>query len=298
MARETQKYHFQFTHNNYEEDHYNVLKVWFSDNCKYACMQKEVGEEGTPHIQGYFSLKKKMRTLSLQKTFNQLLGTNLHLEWAKGSAQQNRVYCSKSGGTDFWECGEMKQGKRNDLEEVSDKILRKRPLNEIAVEHPVSYIRYNKGFIALAAVIEQPPEHRTMDVTLYFGDSNTGKTKMAEHYAFLFGEYHLVQRPDKNRPLYWDNYRGQKTIIIDEFKGWITPTTLNRYLDSYKCELDCRGVTKWAYFEHVIITSNYEPDQWWSSDVVWHRESLFRRLNNIFEFRGTSHVDCVIKNLK
>jgi len=53
-----------------------------------------------------------------------------------------------------------------------------------------------------------------------------------------------------------------------------------------------------AKFTHVFITSNYPPEEWWSDKVVWNRDSLIRRINHIYEFRGTSHVDVVIKKLK
>lgn len=296
----TQRYQYCFTYNNYVDDLLEQLKNWLMNNCKYACLQKEIAPDtGTPHVQGYLNLVKKLRTQTLQNSF-QHMGIHLHLEYAKGNARQNRDYCSKPGGTDFWEHGSVgEQGKRSDLSDVAAKVLGKRSIAEVAVEHPETYIRYHRGIKALAFEVNGPPDSRQVEVTLYFGDAGTGKSWKAESLSKLYDtDYHSVKQPDSSRPLYWDTYKGQKVIIIDEFKGWISPTRLNGFLDHYKLELDCRNATQWARWEHVFIISNYEPEQWWSENVIWNRQSLFRRLTHIYEFRGTSHVDVVIKKIK
>lgn len=48
-----------FTLNNYSEEEYDLFCTFGNDYCKYFVMGREVGKEGTPHLQGYFSLKKK-----------------------------------------------------------------------------------------------------------------------------------------------------------------------------------------------------------------------------------------------
>ena len=92
-----------FTINNYTEEEYQFLK---NVQCVYIVFQKEVGALLTPHIQGYVYLKDKI-SMSRVKV---LLGCDrVHLERAIGSAQQNYDYCTKDGGTDQFEAGEMKQ---------------------------------------------------------------------------------------------------------------------------------------------------------------------------------------------
>lgn len=49
------------TWNNYPENAVEILEAKFKPLCDKYAFQKEVGEQGTPHIQGTFWLKKKMR---------------------------------------------------------------------------------------------------------------------------------------------------------------------------------------------------------------------------------------------
>lgn len=79
------------TLNNYTEDEEKVLVEWISSNSS-AILGKEVGESGTPHIQGYFELKRKLRFTALKKV---ACMKRCHLEEAKGNREQNEVYCSK-----------------------------------------------------------------------------------------------------------------------------------------------------------------------------------------------------------
>jgi len=58
----------------------------------YICFGKEVGESGTPHLQGYLELKAKRRMNGVKE----LLGcARVHLAVSKGTAEENLKYCSK-----------------------------------------------------------------------------------------------------------------------------------------------------------------------------------------------------------
>lgn len=74
----------------------------------YMILGKEVGEEGTPHLQGYLECSSRMSL----KTLKSHLLDRCHLEVAKGNHKQNYDYCSKDG--DFEERGKpMAQGSKN-----------------------------------------------------------------------------------------------------------------------------------------------------------------------------------------
>lgn len=84
-----------FTYNNYTGPYLDILNYILNINCSIVFYAKEVGESGTPHIQGYFEFKKKNRPLTVFK--KTLLEGLIHFEKAKGSLKENYEYCSKDG---------------------------------------------------------------------------------------------------------------------------------------------------------------------------------------------------------
>ncbi len=47
-----------FTFNNYSEDDILLLESKFKEICDKYIFEREIGECGTPHLQGFISLKK------------------------------------------------------------------------------------------------------------------------------------------------------------------------------------------------------------------------------------------------
>lgn len=84
-----------FTCNNYTEEDFLHIKKILVPICSYVGIGKEVGEQGTPHLQGYFKLLVKNRPKTIFKDF-----TKCHFKKCKGSHQQNIIYCSKD--SDYW----------------------------------------------------------------------------------------------------------------------------------------------------------------------------------------------------
>ena len=109
-----------FTLNNYTDDHVMLLSTLFPDTCKYLIFGREVGANGTPHLQG-FAWFTSQRSLAAAR----LAIGPAHMTKAKGTPAQNRVYCSKDG--DFEEFGELaqvtSQGKRSDFVDLKDWLL-------------------------------------------------------------------------------------------------------------------------------------------------------------------------------
>ena len=82
--------HWAFTYNNYPMDWMLLFETIFLQSCKFVA-SREVGESGTPHIQGYLSLPTKQR-------FSEFgLPKEIHWEPAKCSPEANYIYCTKHG---------------------------------------------------------------------------------------------------------------------------------------------------------------------------------------------------------
>ena len=79
-----------FTHNNYSQDDLSkCLNIFKDKSCSYI-VGEEVGESGTPHLQGYIESKKAIRPIEY---FN--LSKTIHWEKRKGKREDNLTYCSK-----------------------------------------------------------------------------------------------------------------------------------------------------------------------------------------------------------
>lgn len=84
-----------FTLNNYNDNNFKTMKKLCSVYCRSAVIGKEVGEQGTPHLQGYIEFKTKARPKSKFKFTDKI-----HWEKAQGTKDDNYLYCTKDG--DFW----------------------------------------------------------------------------------------------------------------------------------------------------------------------------------------------------
>lgn len=84
---------YVFTLNNYKNEEVEDLKVWCAKVPKFYIFGFEVGEQGTPHIQGYIELLVKKRYTTIQNEC--LWAKRAHFETAKGNRDSNITYCSK-----------------------------------------------------------------------------------------------------------------------------------------------------------------------------------------------------------
>lgn len=80
-----------FVLNNYTEDELSSISSIVPQFCDKWIYAREVGGQGTPHIQGFFNLKKKARPSSIFQN------KRIHFEKANGSLLDQVKYCSKEG---------------------------------------------------------------------------------------------------------------------------------------------------------------------------------------------------------
>lgn len=91
--QESPKKRWCLTLNNYSEIEYDNLISFFSSNSSNKfIIGKEVGENGTPHLQIYVNFAQKIRFSAIKK-----INDRLHIESARGSELENTIYCSKEG---------------------------------------------------------------------------------------------------------------------------------------------------------------------------------------------------------
>jgi len=87
--QQNQYQYWCFTYNNYEIEQIERLEQIFKHCCNWYVFQEEVGEKGTPHLQGTIYLKKKERLTAMLK-----IDQKIHWEPTK-CVSASIAYCNK-----------------------------------------------------------------------------------------------------------------------------------------------------------------------------------------------------------
>lgn len=298
------KRHYCGTKNNYTDEDIAALETWAQTKCTYLVYGKEVGKLGTPHLQIYMEFKD---TISMKAIVKKLFP--MWLGFRKGSPKQAAGYCKK--GTDeiptgetaayffprtveepeTWdlggEWGEIsQQGKRTDIDDVVEMIVyEKRSMRDTALEFPSQYVKYHKGLQSLRSMVLAP---RLLDkmpqVIVLWGPTETGKTRDAYH-KYWPEEKHYVWKPSNGS--WWDNYDGEKKVIIDEFRGSMTWADILGLLDRYEFRAPIKGGFVNIQADKFIITSPIPPRLWYKDDDRYDRfNQLERRFTKVIEMKG------------
>lgn len=268
-----------FTLNNYTDDEYAaVCRGLAVPGVRYAVVGKEVGESGTPHLQGYLECANSMRIGGVKR----ILGTDrCHLEPARGDGRQASEYCKKEGS--FVEFGRLGggQGNRTDLAAVKELLDARVSMLDVAQAHFGAYCRYRRSFEAYAALLCPKRAWRTQ-LIWYWGASGTGKSRLAheESQALCGGDVAWMA----DVTLAWYNpYAGHKGIVIDDLDGRAPITELLRMCDRYNCQVPIKGGFVEFSARIVWITSNRSPLELYGH-CGENYEGLRRRIDDLREF--------------
>ncbi|AGS36210.1 replication-associated protein [Circoviridae 11 LDMD-2013] len=264
-----------WTLNNYTPEELSHCRTLCdrAEDVTYVCFSREVGDSGTPHLQGYLELAAKLRLGGLRKLDG--LG-RAHLELRKGTQAEAIDYCRKDGNETFEEHGTRKtssQGKRMDLEAVKALLDGGAPLREVADQHFGTFVRYGRG-IAQYQLVTAKKRARDVSVHVLWGAPGVGKTR------WIF-ERHADDLWICNDPtLQWfDGYQGESVVLIDDFRGEASPAFMLRLLDRYPLQVPIKGgFTEWRATT-IYITSNVAPPFGMESIVA----PLARRLSIVQE---------------
>lgn len=246
----------------------------FQNDMKYLiCGSETCPTTGRKHWQCYTYLKNAKTWSAFQK----LIGKGVHFEKCKGSADNNIKYCSKEN--QFQEFGDRpNQGERTDLKEIVDNVLaRNTSVDEIIVDNPILYHQYGRT-LEKAEDIAMRRIFRTEMTkgTWYHGDTGTGKSHMAFENYDPATHYCL---PKDNG--WWDGYKQQDTVIINDFRGEIKYSDLLQMVDKWPYSVPRRGREPLPFTsKHVIITSSLPPEDVYNNLAARDNlNQLYRRFN-------------------
>lgn len=263
-----------FTLNNYTEEELEFIKAWDFESLQGAIVGREIGQNGTPHLQGYLQLAERKRMSQLKS----LPGLHrAHLEVAKGSPQANQEYCSKEDENPI-KIGNLlsrSQGARTDLEALHESLRGCQPLRQILNDHFNSFVRYQRGITAARYLYAKKRDWESI-VICYWGRTGSGKTRaVMENLPSQEAVYIHPGGP------WFDGYDGQEIVLFDDFGGSeFKLTYLLKLLDRYPMQVPIKGgFVQWAPKE-IYITSNRAPKDWYPNAFREHICALERRIHN------------------
>lgn len=193
-----------------------------------------------------------------------------HYELTRSDAANQ--YCWKEdtriAGTQF-ELGKLpiKRNSKTDWDSVFS-LARSGNLDEIdksiLVRHYGSLKRIRQDYL------EPAPMERTCIV--FWGPTGTGKSRTAWRLAGLSAY------PKDPRTKFWDGYRDQEHVVIDEFRGAIDLSHVLRWIDRYPVIVEVKGSSTVLNAKTIWITSNLNPNMWYPGLDNESFQALLRRL--------------------
>ncbi|AJP36443.1 replication-associated protein [Avon-Heathcote Estuary associated circular virus 18] len=292
-----------FTINN----HFSIdleEETW-NNNLKLLIAVKEVGEQGTEHLQGYLELIQPRRFSWVKERL-----PLAHLEKRRGSKKQAIQYCLKTISLPSQQCSSpsntsdtspqdvdstipltiiyppdmnlsdlyadycrSKQTKRQILlAEVRQKLSEGVDDLTIANEYFDVWVSNYRAFERYRTLIT-PPRNHEVNVIVIQGPTGTGKSKWClDNYPNAYW---------KQRSNWWDGYSGHDTVIIDEFYGWLPFDLLLRVCDRYPLLVESKGGQIQFVAKTIIITSNSVPSSWYRNSYF---DSFVRRVSKWMVF--------------
>ena len=243
-----------FTWNNWKHENLEKLKSWFEGNGGkwYVIGKEHAPTTGTPHLQGAVYFKSAKTRSAITK------GVGIGAKWLgmRGTCQHCLDYCTKED-KDAAVWGVMpQQGKRVDLEEVRDKIVSGTTVDDLIMDNPMVGHQYGRVMERIET-IEMRKKYRTWmtECTWYWGETGTGKSHRSfEGYS---PETHYLKSGDDK---WWDGYKGQDVVVINDFRGAIEFDEILRLVDHWPHTVSVKHKERVPFLsKRIVISSSLHP---------------------------------------
>lgn len=233
--------------------------------------QQERGTvEGRVHWQLFAAFSKKIRLNTIKTLING------HWEPSRSEAAEAYVWKEESAieGTRF-EFGAKTFNRNNagDWGRIKDMakrgelvaLLDEEP--EIAIKHYRTLKQIGVDFMVC------PPNLPGPCGKWVYGPPGVGKSFWVREN---WGQDLYIKAQNK----WWDGYRGQKFVLLDDFDAKVLGHYLKIWLDAYSFTAETKGGTMQIRPDLFIITSNYKPEELFEDPLV--AEAVTRRCQKIY----------------
>ena len=234
-----------------------------------CCISEEVGEQGTPHLQGRITFKRAYRLAQLKK-----LHPSAHWESSKALADNN--YYKKVGSVLVREVVKTKR-QRTDLQEIREDLEAGDNIQQVMKKaRTFGQIQYAEKWYKYMG--HPLPKGTKIQIFWYYGMTGTGKTRR------------VLDQCDPFIPLsykWWDGYEGQDAVLLDDIRqDWCKPAELLRLLDPYRYQyrVEIKGGSRHLVATKIWVTCPWHPRDLWK-DTTEDAGQLLRRLESLVHFR-------------
>ena len=228
-----------FTMNNYTKDDILLIVPIFNRELKSFIFECEVGENGTPHLQGYIHFKTKRRPFDLHLP---------SMNWikCKGTEQDNITYCSK----------DFRDGKTKEIYK-SNNINIPRPLKIISILKPWQ--------VKLEAILLTEPDDRKI-IWVYEDIGNVGKSAFSKYMVVKYDALYVTEGKKSDIINIVYNYvinQDLNILILDvprDNGNKISYKSLEEIKNGLICNTKYETGNKVINAPHVVVFSNEPPD--------------------------------------
>ena len=279
----TQSKHWVFTLNNYTDDEVSKIKS-LAPSCHYLVIGFEVGDTGTPHLQGYvcFATTKRLSGAKIA------LSPRVHLEVKRGTPFEAATYCKKEG--DFFEVGVVPTAAKASEYDLFVTWCQACPTipsdRQIAREFPKLWLRFERKLRSLAHhlhprplleldVVLHPWQSTLRDQLLGAADDrtitfmvdpvgNTGKTHFTRYMLTEYGEITQALSVGKRDDIAHAIDASKTVFLFNVPRGgmhFLQYTVLEQIKDRLVFSPKYDSTTKvFQHNTHVVVMCNEHPD--------------------------------------
>lgn len=242
-----------------------------SGDIVYLKGQQEIGgETGLHHWQLLAVFSKKLRLAAVKRHFCQ----QAHCEASRSEAANEYVWKEDTRVPDTqFEHGALpiSRARPADWDRIYDDAI----AGNIENIPKDILIRNYSAIKRIGVDNAKPPVRDDVTVNVYWGNSGVGKTRRAWHEAGSINDVYIKNPNTK----WWDGYRGQKTVIVDEFIGRIDISYILTWLDRYPCMVEIKGYSAPLLATRFFFTSNVDPRDWFPDANEEQKRGLMRRVH-------------------
>ncbi len=264
------------TLNNWSEPEYQAILVWMKAKAHGYAIGKEIGEQGTPHLQMCIWLKLQTRWSAIHRKFPRM--------WMEPCKDWNAAmrYCQKDGDAEALEHSTSSQGRRSELKLARRRICDHDTWSDVVCDEGLDavlqkHMRWARVIFAhrvmpvmtglmlrawqqrLLERILTPPNDR--EIMWVYGKGGEGKTTMARLLARNHGAF--LASGKAADVLY--GYSDQKIIVFEypkHAKEFVSYGAIEKIKDGayfvgkYESHMHVR-----TFNAHVLVLANFEPDK-------------------------------------